>query len=1244
MKFFWRNIIIVKTNIKLTICLFIALLLNSCATHKAQYGNKATTQVSVADSTALQPEHRVFLIGDAGYANEPNSQGLLKIVNAKLKTSGENATLLYLGDNIYPLGMPPKDAGADRQDAEGSLNSQMALAKSFDGKTYFIPGNHDWYFGLKGLLEEEEYIKAYLKDKKSFLPGKGCGINDVKINGNTILIAIDSQWFIEDWDDYPIINDDCTIKTREALFEELESLLNKYQDETVLLAIHHPLLSNGTHGGQFSVRKQLFPLKYNIPLPIVGSFLNVLRRTSGMSTQDQQSRIYTTLTNRIKTLIQDKNNVVVVSGHDHNLQYVHKDNIHQIISGSGSKQESARAVGPNDFSYGGTGYATLDIYKDGSTKVAYYAIKGSTETKLFETKMLEKHESVLMSYPDTFPPIVKASIYTPEMTDKSGAYSFFMGKHYRKYYSMPIEARSVSLDTLYGGLIAGRPGGGHQSKSLRLLDKDGKEYVMRGLKKSATRFLQAVAFKTRYVGDSYEGTYVEDFLLDFYTTSHPYTPFVLDDLAESAGIYHTNPELYYIPKQNILKENNSEFGDELYMVEERPIDEHKNLESFGKPDAIESTDDVLLNLQKDKKYIIDEGAYIRARLFDMLIGDWDRHSDQWRWSRFNEKDKVVYRPIPRDRDQAFAKYDGHLLSIIMNIPALRHQQSYKDEIDNVKWFNREPYPQDLALITKSDEDIWLEEAKKLQQELTDEAIEKAFAGLPKEVQDETITSIKETLKKRREDIAKYALEYRAVLLKTVLIAGTDKIEKFLITRMPNGDTEVKMYTTKKDGTQILAHDKIYNKKQTKEIWIYGLDEDDIFEVKGNPDNAMMLRLLGGQNHDTYTVENGKKVKIYDFKSKENTYTTDSKSQLLLTDDYETNTYDYEKPAYNVWAGYPSAGFNPDDGLKLGALANYTVNSFNRRPYSQKHALRANYYFATNGFELGYRGRFMNIASKWNIGLDMWYTSPNFSINYFGYGNETENFDDNLGMDYNRVKLQVFRVAPSLFKDGRNGSTIEFQIPFETIEVEKIQNRYVNQLVPDDYYLFEHRQFGGITARYSFSNYDNISLPSLGLGFTILGGYKTSLDEIERNFPYLESSLNIVHKITKDEALVFATTFKSRILLNNNFEFYQAASIGGDTSLRSFRQERFTGKQSYFQSSDLRLTLGHWRSAFLPMQYGLLAGFDYGRVWIENDDSRKWHNSYGGGIWLNAAEAVTARISYFNGSEGGRISFGLSFGF
>jgi hypothetical protein len=788
-----------------------------------------------------------------------------------------------------------------------------------------------------------------------------------------------------------------------------------------------------------------------------------------------------------------------------------------------------------------------------------------------------------------------------------------------------------------------KAGGGHQSLSLRLKDKDGKEYVMRGLKKSATRFLKTVAFKESNIGDQFEGTFAEDFLMDFYTTAHPYTPFIVDDLAEEAGIYHTNPKLYYIPKQDALKEFNEDYGDELYMVEERPDKSHKDLESFGKPEDTDNTEKLLENLRKDTKYSVDERTYIRARLFDMLIGDWDRHTDQWEWAQFKDGDKVIYKPIPKDRDQAFSKYDGTLLSVLMLIPALRHMQSFDEDISNVKWFNKEPYPLDLRLITKSYEKVWVEEAQSLVESISDAEIDSIFSGLPPEVQDENIEDIKSKLKKRKGNLENIAKEYYKVLQETVILTGSDKEERFIIKRLPAGHTQVIIYNTK-DTVEIEVHNRVYDRAFTKEIWLYGLDGNDIFEVTGKPDKPILVRLIGGQNNDSYTIENGKKIKVYDFKSKENTYNADKRTRLILTDDYQTNTYDFEKPKYNVVAVYPSAGYNPDDGVKIGGVFSFTVNRFNRRPYSQEHKLKAEYYFATSGFEFAYRGEFMNVASRWNFGVDALYTSPNFSINYFGLGNATQNFDDELGMDYNRVKLQIFRVAPSLFTKSRNGSFLQFQAMAETIEIDGTTDRFVNEPGVARPELFEHRLFGGLSACYSFENYDNYALPSLGMSFYFLAGWKTSLDEIKQNFPYAEGAIDLVHKITPDNKLVFETYFKARLLFSNQYEFYQAAHLGGDNSLRGYRRERFTGKRSYFQSSDIRYTIGALKNSFVPMKYGIFFGYDYGRVWMKNEYSEKWHQSVGGGLFINGAESLTARLSYFKGSEDGRIVFGLNFAF
>lgn len=1221
----------------LAACVFLLLVGHGCATYREQYGSDAAK--AKTDPIPAKPIHTFYLVGDAGNSDKEKAKYGLSLLKQRLDGADESSTLLFLGDNIYPNGMAA-EGKPSRAISEEKLTNQIELTHNFKGKTIFIPGNHDWYSGgLKGLKREEEFVVAKL-GKKAFLPSKGCGIDDMKIGDGISLILIDSQWFMENWDDHPTINDDCAIKTREAFFNEFDDVINKSQNKTTVIAVHHPLVSNGIHGGQYSFEKLLFPFQADIPLPVIGSAINFVRKTSGLNPQDIQNKKYLSLVNRIKAMVRGKENIVVVSGHEHNLEYVEKDGIKQIVSGAGSKSEAARAMGKNDFSYGGNGYAKLDVFDKGELWVSFYGIKGKKEQMLYRYRLSKPKQVKVSDYPKTFPARQSASVYDESLLHKSGLYNAIWGKHYRDLYGRQVNVRVADLDTLYGGLKPVIAGGGHQSLSLRLEDKNGRPYVMRGLKKSATRFLEKVAFKDKSL--DFRDTYVEDFLLDFYTTSHPYTPFAVGDMAGNLGIYHTNPKLFYIPRQNALGEFNADYGDGLYMIEERPAKGFEDADDFGKPKAILSTDEVLANLHKDEKYKIDEKAYIRARLFDMLIGDWDRHYDQWRWGEFEQGSEIVYKPIPRDHDQAFCKYDGFLLKLVLKMPPLRHMQSFEDDISNVKWFNREPYPLDLAMLRNATKSDWAEQAKFIQDHLSDAEIDVAFANLPPEMNDATIAGIKRKLKSRRGKMDQYANRYHEVLRKVVLVVGTDKKDKFQIERLGDGQTEVRVSRLKKDGEELIS-DHIYNRDETREIWIYGLDDDDVYEVSGSGSRPIKVRLIGGLNKDSYTVTKGRKVKIYDFRSKENEFSLSGNVRKLLTDKYELNGYDYQKPTYNAVSGFPAIGYNPDDGVKLGIMMYYTVNGFQRNPFSQQHTVKANYYFATSGYELSYSALFPNNKSDWRFGLDAKITSPNFAYNFFGYGNETENFDDDLDMDYNRVKTQVMGVAPSANWKGEQGAFFSAHATFESIEVDQTPGRFINSGVADPR-IFRTQNFAGMNLTYGYENYDNKANPTLGMKFELEAGYQINIKETERDVPHLQATLGFSHRVLTDEKLVLATLLQSKMLFSDDFEFYQMATIGGDTDLRGFRKERFSGKQSFFQTSDLRFEIGRLKNGILPLNYGLLGGFDYGRVWIDGEDSDKWHTSYGGGLWFSGIDTLTAKISYFQSSDGGRLALGFGFAF
>lgn len=1263
---------------KLFVLLFPLLMLVGCATYKAKY-----SQGVAKTDTETQKEvaHTFYLIGDAGLSPMGGMNKALKIFKNKLDKADANSTAIFLGDNIYPAGLPdPKDSTIAYLEAKNDLDAQLKTLENFKGKRFFIPGNHDWYTdGLIGLKREQEYIQEQLDSKDVFFPKDGCPIKTLEVNDDIAIIALDTEWYLTNWNRRPDINDKCDIKSRDAFWLELEDAIKDNRQRTTIIAMHHPMFSYGSHGGQFSFRQSLFPYANLGPVPIFGTFINVLRTTTGASTEDLQNKRYNELRKRLVTLAQYSQKVILASGHEHTLQYIVENNTPQIVSGSGAKQGATKLLNGSKFSTGKRGYAVLEVYTDGSSQVDFYAVaevskrdlinpeegqavKAETNDNdylhirnddigefLFTSQVLPADRGVFEEkYQEDFAPTKEASIYTDAEIDRSGFFKSVWGNRYREFYATEVTARTVNLDTLMGGLEPVSKGGGHQSKSLRLRHNSGKEYVMRALRKDAELYLQAMAFQDQYILGDFDNTFTEKLLLDFYTGSHPYASFTVGTLSDAAGLFHTNPKLYYVPKQPALGDFNRSFGDELYMIEEHAGDGHGNLKSFGYSDELKSTDSMLEDLRDDEKYNVDATMYLRARLFDMAIGDWDRHVDQWRWAQFKDKenDKIIYRPVPRDRDMVFSKHgDGLLMGLASRIiPSLRLMEGFNEEIRSVQGFNSSPktYVLDMALLTETTLKQWREEARLLRENITAEVIDEALGNLPEEVRDGTVPEIKRILLSRLSDIGKTAAEYYRVLNKYAVVNGTDKDDWFEINVLNNRETEVKVFRNIDGEKKKLFFSKKFDRSLTKEIWIYGLDDDDRFEVNGERRSPITVRLVGGQNNDIYDFKEGGNIAIYDHLSKKNTLKNTAGAKVRLTDDYDTNTYLPLQIRNSQNRIVPTIGFNPDDGIRIGLTDTYTYNGFRQNPFTQRHILDASFYFATSGFVLGYSGEFAHIFENWNLQTAARFTSPNFSVNFFGFGNTTENLDDERGLDYNRVRLRTLEFKPSLVWRGALGAMFKTGLSIESIGVEETQDRFIDSFFAQSGVENEN-SFLGMDAQYTYSNSDSDAFPTLGMATDLRVGYKTNLDN-GNSFGYIIPSLSFDYRLIPSGRLVLATKWKGHFNIGDAFEFYQAASIGGVDGLRGFRNQRFTGKKSYYQNTDIRYSLRKLRTELLPVTMGLYGGFDYGRVWLPEEGPNIWHTSYGGGFFLNGADIVSARIALFNSDDGLRFSFGLGFGF
>jgi len=338
---------------------------------------------------------------------------------------------------------------------------------------------------------------------------------------------------------------------------------------------------------------------------------------------------------------------------------------------------------------------------------------------------------------------------------------------------------------------------------------------------------------------------------------------------------------------------------------------------------------------------------------------------------------------------------------------------------------------------------------------------------------------------------------------------------------------------------------------------------------------------------------------------------------------------------------PTFGYNPDEGIRLGMSDVYTINGFQRNPFSQQHRFSAEFFFATGGLDINYEGEFASVYRTWNLLATARYTSPDFTQNFFGFGNETANNEDYLGMSYNRVRMSRIEASVSLVKNSDYGSTFMGTLRFQGIDVDNNNGRFINDI--NIIHHGEFKTFASVEANYEYHSADN-KVPTRGMNFEIHTGVTNNLIHTAKRFAFLDPSIGFYNSLSKDRKLVLKSVFRSQFRFGDDYEFYQSAQLGQRTGLRGFRFDRFSGKSAVAGSADLRYAFNTFHTRLFPLQIGIFGGYDLGRVWVPSDDSDQWHDSYGLGFWVNSAEALSGTVNFFHGDEGLRVSLGFGFNF
>lgn len=341
------------------------------------------------------------------------------------------------------------------------------------------------------------------------------------------------------------------------------------------------------------------------------------------------------------------------------------------------------------------------------------------------------------------------------------------GENYRQAWATPIEVPVVYLDTLMGGMRIVKEGGGKQTHSLRLQAPDGVMYSLRSVNKDPSPLIPEFA---RTLG-------IENIITDGISASHPYGAVLAASLAEAAGILHTHPRLVFIPKQEFLGKYNTKYGNRLFLLEYETEGE-VNWTSMKNVLEIMDTDELQeLKLELGNKLSINKNALVRVRLFDLLIGDWDRHAKQWGWLVQKSGEEFVATPLPGDRDNAFFKIGGVIPTIITDENVQPMVRSFEEEIDYMPGL---VYPFDVYFLQGTRESVFVEEARELQELLTNEVIDKALEVWPKAVRDLNGEEIKNKFIHRRENLVTHAKAFHKAIEEKPLLSeplkGSEDLE------------------------------------------------------------------------------------------------------------------------------------------------------------------------------------------------------------------------------------------------------------------------------------------------------------------------------------------------------------------------------------------------------------------------------------------------------------------------------------
>jgi len=800
---------------------------------------------------------------------------------------------------------------------------------------------------------------------------------------------------------------------------------------------------------------------------------------------------------------------------------------------------------------------------------------------------------------------------------------FFLGDTYRDLWSIPITVPVLDLRTFAGGLTPTKIGGSAQTTSLRFEASNGDEFVFRPVDKDGLN-----------LPAGYGHTIVESLARDQVSALHPAGAMVADVLLTAAGVLHPTPMLTVMPNDRLLGKFREDFAGRLGMIEPYPNVPDSSAGFAGGIEIIDS-DSLATLLDADPREQVDVRAYLKARLVDMLVNDWDRHPGNWKWARMESEG--VWQPIARDRDRVMTTYGGLPGTAVAGelMPQLIRFEKPYARMSGLTWNSIDL---DRRLLSGLEESAFDSVAVDVVGRLTDAVIDSALQAMPREY-DATLPEAAANLKSRRDRLPEQARLFYKLLAEVVDIHATDLADSATVTLVDQHHMDVEI----RSGEAAPYFRRRFNDRDTHQLRLYLHGGDDRAEVRGDAKPTLPIRVIGGNGaNELIKASNASKsdeIRFYD-------EGTVSDIPYGKEPTFDRRPWVREKmgpalePGRDWGSGLSPAMKLESDGDELGLIAALGVSrksyAFGTYPYSNRARLVGEYSLGVGKFRV--LGDFDKRWEKTPLHVTMkahW--SELEVINFYGFGNDSPEL---LPEAYYDAPQQQWMAYPALAYALGPRSDISIGPVFMYSSTDTAAGNYLSDTKP--YGIGDFGQAGLRLGLYRDSRIrarDAYRGLLLDLSATV---YPAVLDVTSQFEVYsLATAAYFTFPVIKRP---FLSLKAGASQVHGDFPFHEAAFIGGEPSERKLPHERYAGDAAIYGSAELRIPVVGF-PFILPIDIGMYIYGNAGRVFVDRLSPDGWHSSRGAGVWigiLNPASGVEVDLGNYVGRNIVQAKIGFKF--